>query len=238
MLIFLDLKTTGLEKSDKICSIGSIVIDTNHTEVKYELINESKKITPKASSIHHITNEMIQNKPRFQESDIYRFLQSHNNPDTTIVIHNAGFVLERLSLHGLRWVGGVIDTLRVTKHLVSECEFFSLQFLRYELKLYRHEEQQSLHYGINPNIIAYNSLSDALIIKLLYDYLLDYATMDEMSELSFKNVLIEKLGFGKYANKYIEEIAMNDRRYLEWLLGNITDMDEDLRYSIEHYIGK
>ena len=236
MLIFLDLKTTGFEKNDKICSMGLIVTDAQHRETRYELFNEGKKISSKASSLHHITNEMLKNKPNFIQSDIYRFLISHNNQDTTLVTHNVKLLLDTLLLYNISWKGGVIDTFRVVKHLISECEFFSLQFLRYELKLYYHEEQQSLFFGINPNIIANNALDDALITKLLYDYLLDYATIDEMYELSFKNVLVQKIGFGKYADRYIEDIVINDRKYLQWLLRNITDMDEDLRYSIEYYL--
>jgi len=49
-------------------------------------------------------------------------------------------------------------------------------------------------------------------------------------------VLIQKLDFGKYSGRYIEEITMCDRGYLEWMLSNIADLDEDLRYSIERYL--
>jgi len=236
VLIFLDLETTGLEKDDKICSIGLVIIDNNKLEIKYDLTNEGKKIPPKASSIHNITNEMIKNKPKFKDTKSCKFLELNNNEDVTIVAHNVGFDLEKLLACGIRWRGKVIDTLRVTKHLIPECEFFSLQFLRYELKLYKSEQTQALACGINPNIVAHNALNDALILKLLFDELLNYATQDEMYELSFKNVLMQKLNFGKYTDKYIEEIVMNDRGYLEWLLRNVMDLDEDLRYSIVYYL--
>ncbi|MCD6433634.1 MAG: 3'-5' exonuclease [Sulfurimonas sp.] len=232
MLIFLDLETTGLEQNDKICSIGLIAVDEAEISVKYDLINEGKKIPPKASSIHHITNEMIKNKPIFKESEAYNFLQLHNSEDSTLIAHNVKFDLEKLLVCGFEWHGKVIDTLRVTKHLIPECEFFSLQFLRYELKLYRDEIREALLCGINANIISHNALDDALSAKLLYNCLLDISSHKQMIELSFKNVLLQKLEFGKYAGKYIEEVAMNDRRYLEWMLGNIMDLDEDLRYSI------
>ena len=45
---------------------------------------------------------------------------------------------------------------------------------------------------------------------------------------------MQKFEFGKYSGRYIEEISMCDRGYLEWMLGNIMDLDEDLRYSIEY----
>jgi len=236
MVIFLDLETTGLEIEDKIVSIGLIIEDNDKIMIKYELVNDGKKIPPKASSIHHITNEMIKDKSSFKDSDSYKFLELNNNEDVTLVAHNINFDLQKLMACGIRWRGKMIDTLRVTKHLIPECEFFSLQFLRYELKLYKKELQQSLACGIDSNIVAHNALSDALVVKLLYDYLRENTTMDEMYELSFKNVLLDKINFGKYKERYIEEIVMNDRGYLEWLLLNVMDLDEDLRYSIIYYL--
>jgi len=134
-----------------------------------------------------------------------------------------------LERSGFKFLGEVIDTLRVTKHLVGECEQFSLQFLRYELKLYKKEKE---------HLDAHHALSDAKIVKNLYEYLLDIQTKEKLAELSFKNVLLTKFEFGKYSGRYIEEISMCDRGYLEWMLGNIIDLDEDLRYSIEYYLGE
>ena len=236
MLIFIDVETTGLESDDKICSIALIIVDEKEISYKYELLNEGKKIPPKASSIHHITNEMIKNKPLFKESAIYKFLQENNNDKNTLIAHNIKFDLEKISSAGLTWKGDIIDTLRVTKHLIPECEFFSLQVLRYELKLYRDEEKEKIELGIKDALFAHNALSDALVVKLLFNSLQELATVDKMKELSFKNVLLQKFDFGKHSGKYIEEVAMNDRGYLEWMLHSVTDLDEDLRYSVQHYL--
>lgn len=236
MLIFLDLETTGLESDDKICSIAILVLDDEVRSYKYELINEGKKIPPEASSIHHITSEMIKESPAFKDSEIYEFLKLNNNENSTIIAHNVKFDLQMLSSAGLIWRGDIIDTLRVTRHLVPECEFFSLQILRYELKLYRDEAKENSLYGIKDAMNAHNALSDALVSKLLFDYLLEISSEDKMKELSFEHVLVQKFNFGKHKGKYIEEVAMNDRGYLEWLLGSVTDLDEDLRYSIHHYL--
>lgn len=226
MLIFFDLETTGLEQEDKIVSCG--LITDNGVRV-YEEFNEGKKIPPKASAIHHITNEMIKDKKPFKQSEIYKFLDEHNNEENTLIAHNVKFDLGMLSGAGFIWRGGVIDTLRVSKHLIPECELFSLQILRYELKLYKQETQK---------LNAHDAIADAEVVKNLYTYLLELSSLEEMQELSFKNVLLSKLEFGKYAGSYIEEIAMNDRGYLEWMLGNILDLDEDLRYSIVYYLGE
>lgn len=236
MLIFLDVETTGLEEADRVCSIGFIAVEGEKIVSKYELVNEGKKISPKASSINHITNEMIKDKPKLVDSEAYKFLVEHNTKDTTIIAHNVKYDLKMLATCGFVWHGEVIDTLRATKHLIGECEQFSLQFLRYELNLYKAEEKEALKCNIEESISAHNAISDSLHVKLLYEYLLDMATHKEMLELSQKNVLIQKFEFGKYSGRYIEEISMVDRGYLEWMIGNIMDLDEDLRYSIEYYL--
>ncbi|ABB43838.1 Exonuclease [Sulfurimonas denitrificans DSM 1251] len=230
MLIFLDVETTGLENGDKICSIGIICVSETAIFSKYELVNEGKKISSKASSINHITNEMIKDKPKFKDSKTWEILHENNNQSSTIIAHNVNFDLKMLLQSGFLWQGKVVDTLRVTKHLIPECEEFSLQFLRYELKLYKDEKKEAAKYSAE--ISAHNALSDALHVKLLYEYLLEIKEHDELVALSLKNVLIEKFNFGKYKGRYIEEISMCDRGYLEWMLLHVADLDEDLRYSI------
>ncbi len=236
MLIFLDLETTGLERTDKVVSIALIVVDDMQTRIFSQLLNEGKKIPPKASSIHHITNEMIEKKPKFKESDIYSFLQHNNTQENTLIAHNVNFDLQMLSRTGIEWRGDVVDTLRVTKHLIPECEYFSLQYLRYELKLYKKESTLTQLRGVHIPLQAHDALGDCAVVKLLYEYLLQMVSLEKMRELTFENVLLEKLEFGKYAGKYIEEIAINDRGYLEWMLHSIMDLDEDLRYSITYYL--
>ena len=230
MLIFLDLETTGLSQEDKICSIALLYED----KFIYELLNEGKKIPSEASSIHHITNENIEDKKTFLESEAFQFLEQHNSDTNTLVAHNIKFDLEKLASAGIIWKGDVIDTLKVTKHLIPECELFSLQFLRYELRLYQEELKEKEKYGIKDALFPHNALSDTVICKLLFTHLLNLSSEDKMKELSFKNVLLEKLSFGKYKGRYIEDICINDRGYAQWLL--TSDIDEDMRYSVNYYL--
>jgi len=227
MLIFLDIETTGLESKDKVCSIALVVVDDSQISKIYDLVNEGKKIPPLASSINHITNEMIKDKPSLLDCEAYKFLSKHNLSTTTIVGHNVKFDLQKLSESGFIFKGNIIDTLRVTKHLIQECEMFSLQFLRYELKLYKTQED---------TFSSHHALGDALLVQKLYEYLLNISTKENMVELTNKHVLMQKFEFGKYSGRYIEDISICDRGYLEWMLLNILDLDEDLRYSVNYYL--
>lgn len=230
MLVFLDTETTGLEVNDRICSLGFIEED----EVHYELINPMKKIPPSASAVHHITNEMVKESPVFSTSKSFEKLIALNTPETILVSHNAPFDLAMLQKEGITWQGKVIDTLKCSKALMDDLEGYSLQFLRYELRLYRQEEDFFRDYGVD--ITPHHPLSDALHAKMIYEYLLDLADEEILVEMSQSRLLLKRLPFGKYAKKSIESIALKDAPYLKWMLESLMDLDEDLRYSIEYYL--
>ena len=232
MLVFLDTETTGLEPNDRICALGFVCDDDIH----HELINPAKKVPPSASAIHHITNEMLTEAPIFAISKSDSKLKNLNTLENTFISHNAPFDLEMLQKEGITWQGNVIDTLKCSKALMDDLDGYSLQFLRYELRLYRNELEFFNDYGIA--ITPHHPLSDALHTKMIYEYLLDLADEEELIALSQSRLLLSKLPFGKYAKKRIETVALKDPLYLKWMLESLMDMDEDLRYSIEYYLQK
>lgn len=231
-MIFLDTETTGLEGKDRICALG--IIDGVSTH--FELINPGKKIPPAASAIHQITNEMVNDAPSFSQSHSAEKLKSLNTPENILVSHNAPFELSMLQKEGISWQGGVIDTLKCAKSLMDDLEGYSLQFLRYELRLYREEGRVFQEHGVS--LVPHHPLSDALHTKMVLEYLLDLANIERLMEISKSHVLLSRLPFGKYAKKRIEEIALKDPGYLKWMAESLVDMDEDLRYSIDYHMRK
>jgi DNA polymerase-3 subunit epsilon/exodeoxyribonuclease X len=233
--LFLDLETTGLEDKDRICELAVIFEDEEDLDIgSSALCRSSKKVSHEAMALHHITNEMLKNEKVCQETSTYKLLQAYNNEENVLIAHNVRFDLDMLAKEGLELKMQVVDTLRCVKSLIPECEQFGLQFLRYELGLYKEEEELAQSIGID--IMAHRALSDALHVKLLWKTLLQYATVSQLVAISSRPVLLEKFPFGKYSGRYIEEIAGNDTAYLHWMLSNIVDMDEDLSYSIKKYL--
>lgn len=228
MLIFFKLETTGLEENDKIVSLALMAQDGDKLIEIYELVDEGKKIPSSASSINHITNEMIKGKESVYESDSYDFLFKYNFEDSILVGHNIRFYLKKLDSLGFEWKGKIIDTMRVSKHIMPELDSFALQFLRYELKLYKDEKKR---------LFPHYNLDDVILVQNLFNYLLSCIDIEKMVELTDKKILLQKFEFGKYKGHNIEDIALNDRAYLEWLLYNVNDLEDDLKYSIKYYLG-
>ncbi|MEN8147794.1 MAG: exonuclease domain-containing protein [Campylobacterota bacterium] len=233
MLIYLDLETTGLEEADRICSLGLIIVDESTAQTEEALIKPARKIRPEAMAVHHITNETVKEAPSFSDAEIVKLLQANNSEENILVAHNISFDLAMLAKEGFFWRGGVIDTLKCSRHLIEETERFSLQYLRYELGLYRSEEKEAEKLGLE--IKAHSALSDAFHVRLLHHYLKEMADDETLMELTVEPVLIKKFVFGKYRDHYLEEVAMNDAGYLNWMLEQ--QIDEDLEYSIKHYLG-
>jgi hypothetical protein len=220
MLVFLDYKMTGYELGDTLCFMATLVEE----KISTEFINENKKIMPEASAQHHISNAMIKSAGGFADSKILQFLQSLSIEDI-LVVHDYEVLQRVLARYDLRVYAGIIDTKRVVKHKIEEINRFDLQYLRYELGLYEDEN------------LCYKPDEDIYVVKSLFEYLLEISSQEKMLELSFEPVLLKKINFGKYNGRYVEEIAMSDPRYLEWML-SLETLDGDLRFTIEYYLQK
>jgi DNA polymerase-3 subunit epsilon/exodeoxyribonuclease X len=221
VVIFIALKTTGKQSDDVVVSVAILSEALNHEE----LINEGKKIPPQASMVHHITNEMIADAPKFHKTQAYKILQKYNTQEHFWVMEESEFVVEMLQKYGFTLQANPIDLLRVSKHLIKECELYSLQFLRYELKLYKKDTQD----------LGWGALADSYVLRHLYDYLKETVSPKEMVALTTQKVLLEKISFGKYSQRYIEEVVACDLAYVKWML-SLEDLDEDLRYSLQYYL--
>ncbi len=233
-LVFLDLETTGLDEDDQICELAFISVEDTVFTLQQSLCLSTKKIKTEAMALHHITNEMLKQAQKCEDTKTYATLQELNKEDTILIMHNSAFTLNMLQNLGFHSKMQVVDTLRCTKALIPECDMFNLQFLRYELLLYKKEEAFSKDLGIK--VMAHRAFSDALHVKLLFDSLLEYVTLSELITISSNPILMQKLPFGKYSGRYIEEIAQADRPYLLWMMQGIKNMDEDLKYSLEYYL--
>ena len=94
MFIFLDTETTGTDEPDRLCQLA-YKLETG--EIVNELFKPPLPIAIEPMSIHHITNEMVADKPAFKESPDYQKLVDLLNDDTNILVaHNAKFDVNML----------------------------------------------------------------------------------------------------------------------------------------------
>ncbi|MBE6367059.1 MAG: 3'-5' exonuclease [Lentisphaerae bacterium] len=144
-----DLETTGMSPvNDRIVEIAALRVEvTGEYSEFHTLLNPGRLIPRGASRVHHITDDMVANSPRFQHIG-HDFLAFARN--STLVAHNARFDLSFLqeSLHrcGLPlWGGKTMDSLLLVRKLYPGLPSYSLQNLRSVLKLDRENDDLSAH---------------------------------------------------------------------------------------------
>jgi len=224
MFIFLDTETTGTGSADRLCQIA-FKIKGGYTV--NELFNPGMPISIDAMTVHHITNEMVLDKPAFRNGDTWRKLQDLIKSDGNVMVaHNAAFDVDMLKKEGIE-PKNVICTLKLARYFDKEGVIpkYGLQYLRYYLKL-------------NVDAVPHTARGDILVLEALFNRIYAKAviefgddTVAKMIVVSKKPVLYRRMPFGKHKGLKMEEVPVD---YLQWLSG--TDLEEDLRYTIERYL--
>ena len=235
-IIFFDTETTGVNDTDFLCQLAYKTGD----EQFCELYKPEIKIPPEASSVHHITNKMVEEKPSFQESTDYKKIKSLFEDENSIVVaHNAKFDLAIIKKENIN-PKNVICTLRVTRALDKENKIpqHKLQFLRYFL-------------NIEIEATAHDALGDVLVLEKLFERLIDKikkennidekSALEMMIDISSKPSLMYSFSFGKHTGKTVADVAKLDPGYLRWFLETKerdNPEDEDWIYTLKYYLNK
>jgi len=140
--VVFDIETTGLNNvNDKITEIGAVLIKNKKVVSKFNsLINPEMPIPDKIQKLTGITNEMVADAPKINEV-LPEFLNFAGN--RPLVAHNAmfdiGFIKYKASLLGIEVNNPVIDTLQLSRNLLSInkhrlnnlCDYFGIKLLNH-----------------------------------------------------------------------------------------------------------
>lgn len=231
-LIFLDTETTGTDiKTDRLCQLCYKVGD----EIRAEYFKPPIPIPIDATSVHHITNKMVADKPIFQGSEMHKDLEEKFK-DHIAVIHNAPFDSGILKNEGIE-IPRVICTLRVTKHLDEDDVIpkHNLQFLRYYFGL----ELDAPAHDAKGDVIVLHAVFQKLLAKMMEKIPDEVKAIEEMVRISSRPALMKRFKFGKYKDQKISDVVKTDRGYLEWMLKEQIKKGEgesDLALSLKEYL--
>lgn len=235
-IILLDTETTDL-KDPRLVQLG--YKDLASGEIVNELFKPPVVIGYGAMSTHHITNEMVSDKPAFVGSETHRALNEKLASGAILVAHNAPFDIGTLNNEGIA-VPNWIDTCRVAQHTI-EAEQHKLQYLRYFL---------ALPIG---QVNAHDALDDVLVLEQIFAKLKQIVAekyqlneegkvITKMMELSQTPLLLKTINFGKYKGMNFAELANLDHGYLDWLYKNESqkpenEQNQNMIYTLKYYLG-
>ena len=240
--IILDTETTGTAESDRVIQLGYIVLGVKPIEVHNEFNSSDVPISYGAMEVHGITPDLLEGKPSCVETSAYKRLLELNTDENYLIIHNAPFDIKMLEKEGFITKMRVIDTLRVAKHILPDEEAHRLQYFRYKMELYKEEEKEAAALGIV--VKAHDAIGDVLVLKLLLSRLKEAVQLaypsenpvEKMVDLTNTPILVKTFRFGKHKGKELAEVAREDAGYLRWMLSSMENLDDDMRYSINHYL--
>ncbi|ADR34372.1 Exonuclease RNase T and DNA polymerase III [Sulfuricurvum kujiense DSM 16994] len=233
--IILDTETTGAGEVDRICQLSYLVCDEKGEilELHNDLCTPPLPISFEAMAIHHITPEMLTGAPKCIETSAFNRLAELNTPDNLMVIQNAEFDLGMLAKEGMGLEMKLVDTFRVLRAWHPLDTPHGLQFKRYQWGLYHKEQPLIDKLGIE--IKAHDALGDVIVLKHLYEKLLESHNAEGMIELCSKPIILDYVPFGKHKGKRFEEVALEARNDLKYMLENF-DLDSDLRATLLHHM--
>lgn len=218
-LRIIDTETCGLDGG--IVEIASVdLIDGQLANPMNDLVCPDRPISIDAMAIHHITEAMVEDKPRIAVA-IGRYIGSDY-----YVAHNASFDRGVLPEMQGRW----ICTLKLARMLYPDIKYGN-QYLRYALNL---DVQLPQDNTLHPHRALYDCyVTAALLQRIIKD---SSWSAEEMADITERPALIKTFKFGKYRGRLIEQIAQEDPGYLQWMLKNLTDLNPDMKHTLKYYL--
>lgn len=217
--VCIDCETTGLDvQQDRIVEVAVMCFDGNQVYSQMEtLINPECEISEISIAIHHITPEMVKDKPTIVQvlPEILQLIGNH-----IIVGHGVGFDIDILAIaaerHGIPCKirqNLYLDTLRMAR-LYGESPVNSLEHLR-------------KHFNI-PVEGAHRAMNDVIVNKEVFKRLAKrFKTTEQLFDALSRPIMMTTMPLGKHKGRPIKEIPL---QYLQWVANK--DFDQDLLYSV------
>lgn len=225
VFVCLDCETTGLDSQiDQIIEVGLCRFSFKEIFEEYESLVDPQCPIPESSmEFHHITQEMVQGKPKIHEivPKVLTFIGKH-----IIIGHGIAFDIELIAIaadkagipHTLR-SNRILDTLRMAR-LYGESPTNSLEQLR-------------KHFNIQFEG-PHRAMSDVTVNREVFKYLANrYKTVDQLFNALSKPIQMKTMPLGKHKGRPIKELPL---QYLQWAASK--NFDQDLLFTLRSEINR
>lgn len=225
IFVCIDCETTGLDpEKDAIVEVAGIRFCGDEVIDRFEsLIDPECTISESSIAIHHITQEMVQGKPKIGEvlDTMIKLIGRY-----PIIGHGVGFDIavlvnasKKANIPCPITNNVTIDTLRMAR-LYGGSAINSLEQLR-------------KHFNI-PAGDAHRAMSDVIVNVALFNQLAkNHRSTESLLDVLTKPILMRIMPLGKHKGRAIKDIPLE---YLLWAAR--MDFDQDLLYSLRHEINR
>ena len=226
-LVFFDLETTGVDPfSDRIVQIGAIRIDTDGSRTEHEwLVNPGMPIPAGAAAVHGITDDKVKDAPGLGDlaqelSDLFSNvdLGGYNAKMFDIPLLASEFA--RIGLELDTETINVVDAMQVFR--IKEPRTLTAAYKKYCGKelVDAHDAMADIRASLEVlegQMNTYDDLPSDPAAFHEFCFPKDPNAYDAEGKIVFVDELLT-INFGKNKGKTLQSLALNDPRYLEWIL--------------------
>ena len=225
-ICFFDLETTGAKVGkDRIVEIAILRVDTNNQESqKVWRINPEMDISPQATQVHGISNQMVEKEPNFTHysNEIYQFIKGCDLAGFNAIKFDIPILVEELIRADIDF-----DFSRI-RMIDSQVIYHKKEprNLSAALKFYCNKDLENAHSALDDTIATYE------VFKAQLDRYDDLEpNMDFLSEYTKRNNNLDFAGkiridldndaifaFGKYAGQKVTDVFKSDKGYYSWIM--------------------
>jgi len=225
-ICFFDLETTGAKVGkDRIVEIAILRVDTNNQESqKVWRINPEMDISPQATQVHGISNQMVEKEPNFAHysNEIYQFIKGCDLAGFNAIKFDIPILVEELIRADIDF-----DFSRI-RMIDSQVIYHKKEprNLSAALKFYCNKDLENAHSALDDTIATYE------VFKAQLDRYDDLEpNMDFLSEYTKRNNNLDFAGkiridsdndaifaFGKYAGQKVTDVFKSDKGYYSWIM--------------------
>lgn len=215
--IIFDTETDGIQPDREACDVGLIEIDLHTLEElgrAEAMLKISKPISPEASAIHGITDDMLVDKPTVHEWVTETF-GGRLEGDVVLIGHRVDFDLPMFAPIGdAKWT---VDTLLLSQLFLNvTTENRKLDTLKAAL-------------GLPGGGISHRAMADCMTCHQLLQHLMPLTGRSLIDIATTEVFMLHEMPWGKHEGKPLMKVP---RKYREWLMG-LDNLDKHLRYSLE-----
>ncbi len=225
VFVCLDCETTGLDpETSQIIEVAAAIFSFDQIHDTFEsLIDPGCPISPESMAIHHITDDMVQGKPKIQDvlPSLIKFINKH-----IIIGHgiplDIAFLVAAAKKNNIQTVLSshpFFDTLRLAR-LYGESPINSLEMLRQHFNIAAEGAHRAMN-DVRVNIEVFKFLTN------------NFKTTEQLIERLKRPILLKKMPLGKHKGRPFSEIPIE---YLLWATNK--DFDQDLTFSIRSELKK
>lgn len=241
-LCFFDVETTGLNViRDRIIQIAIIKINhkDQHSEEYKQLINPGPVfISDEAAAVHGITNEIVRNKPLFNQvaQEIFNFIGDADLAGYNSNRFDIPILMEEFSRAGLNFSMSqrrTIDvqqifykmeprTLKAAYRFYCNSELVNAHDAMADVRATLEVFTNQLDYYDGKDMIDEegNIVSNPITRNMddLHAFTTNLKTLDATQRLKYNQDGIIVFNFGKYIDHPVEEIFKKEKGYYNWMM--------------------